>query len=48
MKWFRLWRQMRDVLAIVSCFIAQPLFVETASAQQTSPNILFILADNIG
>src|SRR6266536_62543 len=35
-------------LAIGLCLIAQPLLVATAPAQQPKPNILFILADNIG
>ncbi|PDT44366.1 arylsulfatase [Sinorhizobium fredii] len=48
MKWLRLWRRTRDALAIGSCLIAQSLLVGTAFAQQTKPNILFILADNVG
>jgi arylsulfatase A-like enzyme len=34
--------------ALGACLIAYPLLVTTASAQQPKPNILFILADNIG
>ena len=48
MKWLGPWRGMRFVLAIGSCLIANALPVGTASAQQSTPNILFILADNVG
>ncbi|WP_244495673.1 sulfatase-like hydrolase/transferase, partial [Ensifer sp. Root278] len=48
MKWLRFWRRMREALAIGSCLIAPSLLVETAFAQQSAPNILFILADNVG
>ncbi|WP_425988756.1 arylsulfatase [Ensifer sp. R-19] len=48
MKWLRFWRRMREALAIGSCLIAPSLLVETAFAQQSAPNILFVLADNIG
>ncbi len=47
MKW-QLWRRTHDVLMIASSLIAQWLPAETAVAQQTKPNILFILADNVG
>ncbi|MET4492106.1 sulfatase-like hydrolase/transferase [Bradyrhizobium sp. LA7.1] len=40
---------MLDALLIGSCLVAHPLFVASSSAQQqTKPNILFVLADNIG
>lgn len=48
MKWLRLWRLTRDTLAIGASLIAPSLLVETAFAQQVAPNILFILADNVG
>ena len=41
-------RQIPGALAIASCLVAHPLLIATASAQQSKPNILFILADNIG
>ena len=47
MNWFKPW-QMLSALAIGPCLVAYPLIVATASAQQPKPNILFILADNIG
>lgn len=37
-----------SALAMGLSLIAQPLLAATARAQQTQPNILFILADNIG
>ncbi len=43
-----LWRQTRRALAIGLCLVAQSLLVGTAFAQPSKPNILFILADNIG
>ncbi|WP_173422305.1 hypothetical protein [Ensifer adhaerens] len=39
---------MREALAIGSCLIAPSLPIETASAQHSPPNILLVLADNIG
>ena len=41
-------RQMRGALTAGLLLMAQPLLVTTALAQQQKPNILFILADNIG
>jgi len=41
-------RQVFGALAAGLCVAIQPLLVHTASAQQQKPNILFILADNIG
>ena len=35
-------------LAIGLSLMSQPLIVATARAQQPKPNILFILADNVG
>jgi arylsulfatase A-like enzyme len=48
MSYFKPRRQMLGALVIGSCLVAHPLLVATASAQQPKPNILFILADNIG
>jgi arylsulfatase A-like enzyme len=48
MEWLRRWRPMAEALAIASCLGVQPFPVATASAQQAKPNILFILADNLG
>ncbi len=48
MKWFKLRKQILGALTIGSCLVADALLVATASAQQSKPNILFILADNIG
>lgn len=48
MTWLKLWPWTRDALAIGASLIAQSLFVGAAFAQQSTPNILFILADNIG
>ncbi|WP_244495671.1 sulfatase-like hydrolase/transferase, partial [Ensifer sp. Root278] len=48
MKWLGPWRGMCFVLAIGSCLVANALPVGTASAQQSTPNILFVLADNVG
>ena len=45
MKGFKLWRLMFDTLALVSGVLIHPSLVATASAQQSKPNILFILAD---
>jgi arylsulfatase A-like enzyme len=41
-------RRMLGALVIGSCLVALRLLVATASAQQQKPNILFILADNMG
>jgi arylsulfatase len=41
-------RRIVGTVAIGLCVIAQPLLVAAAAAQQQKPNILFILADNIG
>ncbi len=48
MKWLGLWWLARDALAIGASLLAPLSPVETASAQQAAPNILFILADNVG
>ncbi|KAA0693386.1 arylsulfatase [Neorhizobium sp. P12A] len=48
MRWLGRLRQIRDVLTIGSCLIAPALFSGPACAQQTPPNILLILGDNIG
>jgi arylsulfatase len=48
MNWFKPWPEMLGGLVIGSCLVAHPLLVATASAQEPKPNILFILADNIG
>lgn len=49
MSWFQSRPKMLDALLIGSCLVAHPLFVASSSAQQqTKPNILFVLADNIG
>ena len=48
MPMLRVPRRMLRAFAIGLCLTAQPLLVLTASAQQPKPNILFILADNIG
>ena len=48
MPMLRVLRRMLRAFAIGLCLTAQPLLVSTTSAQQPKPNILFILADNIG
>ena len=48
MPMLRVPRRMLRAFAIGLCLTAQPLLVSTTSAQQPKPNILFILADNIG
>jgi len=40
--------QVLGATVIGACLVACPLLVTIASAQQTKPNVLFILADNIG
>jgi arylsulfatase len=42
------WKQMLFALALGLGLVAHPLVVTSASAQQQKPNILFILADNMG
>jgi arylsulfatase A-like enzyme len=41
-------RRVFGALAVGLCVAIQPLLAHTASSQQQKPNILFILADNIG
>ena len=48
MRWFKRCRPTPGVLGIAFCLVAHPLPVAAASPQQSKPNILFILADNIG
>ncbi|WP_246813137.1 arylsulfatase [Rhizobium changzhiense] len=48
MKWRRLWWRMPKAVTIVACLVAYSSVVGTAFGQQSKPNILFILADNIG
>ncbi|WP_315860288.1 arylsulfatase [Rhizobium leguminosarum] len=48
MSWLKRLRPLATEIAIGAFFIVQPFHVMTATAQQTTPNILFILADNIG
>jgi arylsulfatase len=48
MIWFKTRRQMLGALVIGSCFVAHPFLIAPASAQQPKPNVVFILADNVG
>ncbi len=41
-------RSVMGALAIGFSLIVQPLGISSAQAQQTKPNVLFILADNMG
>jgi arylsulfatase A-like enzyme len=41
-------QQTFGLLAIGSCLMAQPLLAHSALAQQPKPNVVFILADNVG
>jgi hypothetical protein len=41
-------RQILRTLLIGLCLVAQPLFVACALAQEKRPNVVFILADNVG
>lgn len=46
MDWFKHFSRAIGSLTVVGCVIG--LFGDTATAQETKPNILFILADNVG
>jgi arylsulfatase len=48
MDWVEKWRPAASALALASCLSTCPFLAATAAAQQTKPNILFILGDNIG
>lgn len=48
MNWFSPQPRMLGALVVGSCLVAHPLSVATTNAQESKPNILFILADNIG
>src|ERR1700752_2428912 len=41
-------KKIRRALAIGLCLVAQPLIVAFALAQDKKPNVVFILADNVG
>ena len=47
-RWFKPTQQLLGALAVGILLVAHPLLVATALAQESKPNILFILADNIG
>lgn len=48
MSWVSPQPKMLGALVIGSCLVANPLLTTTVSAQESKPNILFILADNVG
>src|SRR6476646_8609671 len=48
MSWFRSRRDIRHALVIGSFLVANLLIISAASAQQQKPNVVFILADNVG